>query len=411
MNNQPYRAPDRHWPPKMTPWWFRATDLLRRSALRERMFVSIKLTGVERLQAARKEGCGILLTPNHSFHWDSYCLLESAQQMSCPFYFMTAWQVFAQSSWFDRMSMQRCGCFSVDREGNDMQAMKTAVDILQNRHHPLVIFPEGDVYHTNDRITAFRDGAAALALMAARKATRKIVVIPVAIKQWYLADPSPSIRMTLADLEKRLYWRVQDDRSDLDRILQIADGVLSLKELERFQTTRPGPLAERIRFLTNHVLTQVETRYGIVDPQVMIPERIKEVRRRIIDQQQKVLADGTTSEQQSQWSRDMEDMFFVTQLYSYPGDYLIENPTVERMAETVDKLEEDLLGAVYPTVREKKHVQVSFGEPIELPQGKDKKLAPSELTIQIESAVQSMLDTMNREYRFQMPRSQSLTPS
>ncbi len=58
-----------------------------------------------------------------------------------------------------------------------MQAMKTAVDIMQNRPHPLVIFPEGDVYHTNDRIMPFRDGAAAMALMAARKAERPVVII------------------------------------------------------------------------------------------------------------------------------------------------------------------------------------------------------------------------------------------
>src|SRR3712207_8394705 len=34
----------------------------------------------------------------------------------------------------------------------------------------------------------------------------------------------------------------------------------------------------------------------------------------------------------------------LVQLYSYPGDYLAERPTIERLAETVDKLEEDGLG-------------------------------------------------------------------
>ena len=39
----------------------------------------------------------------------------------------------------------------------------------------------------------------------------------------------------------------------------------------------------------------------------------------------------------------MEDLFFVIQLYSYPGDYVAEKPSIERIAETLDKFEEDVL--------------------------------------------------------------------
>ena len=48
----------------------------------------------------------------------------------------------------------------------------------------------------------FRDGAAAMALMAARKAERQVVIIPVAIKRWYIEDPRPSMLQTLDQLEK-----------------------------------------------------------------------------------------------------------------------------------------------------------------------------------------------------------------
>ena len=64
---------------------------------------------------------------------------------------------------------------SIDRESTDRQAFKTAVNILQSQPVPLVIFPEGDIYHTTDRVTPFREGAAAIALSAARRNDRPVV--------------------------------------------------------------------------------------------------------------------------------------------------------------------------------------------------------------------------------------------
>ncbi len=292
--------------------------------------------------------------------------------------------------------MQRCGCFSVDREGTDLQAMKTAVDILQSRPHPLVIFPEGDVYHTNDRLTPFRDGAAAIALMAARKSERPIDVIPVAIKRWYTADPTPSMLNTIAHLEARLYWRPQTHLTLVQRILHLAEGLLSLKELEHLRTTQSGPLRERIQALAGLLLVRCEERYKIERTSAMLTERVKEVRRKIISDRESHAANATRL-QLHQWNSDMDDMFLATQLYSYPGDYLIEHPSVERLAETLDKLEEDALGAIYPAVRGPRDVLVQFDDVIELPRGKENRMSAAELTDRVEARVQSMLDEMNRQ--------------
>jgi hypothetical protein len=42
---------------------------------------------------------------------------------------------------------------------------------------------------------------------------------------------------------------------------------------------------------------------------------------------------------------DLDRVFTALQAHSYPGDYLLENDSLDRRAETVMKLEEDLLGA------------------------------------------------------------------
>ena len=377
----------------MTPWWFHLSHRMRRKALRKQKIEHVHVEGLEHLGKSLEAKHGVLITPNHSFHYDSYCLLAGAEKLATPFYIMTAWQVFATSNWFECRSMQRCGCFSVDREGIDLQAMKTAVDVLQNRPHPLVIFPEGDVYHTNDRITPFRDGAAAMALMAARKAERPVVIIPTALKRWYTENPTQNMLETIAKLEVRLFWRPRIERPLPERIMHVAGGLLALKEIEHFGLPHVDSVPNRIKRLARSILEYVELRYGIVPRSEFIPERVKEVRRQIIQARQS-MESLPSAEQQRQWSADMDDMFLVTQLFSYPGDYMLENPTWERLAETLDKLEEDALGAVYPSVRGSREVMVRFGEPIELPRGKEKRWTPAELTDVMESRVQSMLNEM-----------------
>ena len=93
----------------------------------------------------------------------------------------------------------------------------------------------------------------------------------------------------------------------------------------------------------------------------------------------------------------MDDLFFVTQLFSYPGDYVSERPSVERLAETLDKFEEDLLRTSYPSVRGSRRVVVRFGEPIPLARERQKKDAVATLTETLQDKVQALLDELNRQ--------------
>ena len=94
---------------------------------------SVETDGVEHLTNAANAG-GVLVAPNHSTHYDSNALYVAADRLNQPLYFMTAWQVFAMSSRWQRFLLQRVGCFSVDRESNDRRAMNEAVRVL--RHEP-----------------------------------------------------------------------------------------------------------------------------------------------------------------------------------------------------------------------------------------------------------------------------------
>ena len=88
---------------------------------------------------------------------------------------------------------------------------------------------------------------------------------------------------------------------------------------------------------------------------------MRSIRHRI----RKILLDEKSppdAEERRELQDDLYRAFTALQAHSYPGDYLLEDPTPDRRAETIMKLEEDFLGECkYPVWRDAK---VVAGEPI-----------------------------------------------
>ncbi len=82
-------------------------------------------------------------------------------------------------------------------------------------------------------------------------------------------------------------------------------------------------------------------------------------------------------------------------MYGYPGDYVSEQPSIERIAETLDKLEEDVLEIPTATVRGTRRAEVTFGEPIMVETGRSQKGASQRLTLQLEERVRQLLDALS----------------
>lgn len=393
MNQQPFAVPPKWWAPKLRPFWVRLLRRHRLRILKKKQCISqIDVQGLEHLRGALANGAGVLITPNHSFHFDSYVLFEAAARVERPFYFLAAWQVFAMSSRWESWVLQTHGAYSVDREGTDLRAFKTSVEIIKTSPHPLVVFPEGDIYHTNDRLTPFRDGAAAMAISAAKRADRPIVVVPAALKFWYCEDPTPRLLKVIETIERRFNWRPQPTLSLKDRIYRLAAAILALKELEYLGTPQPGGLSIRLRQLAETLLSRMEDQSGIKSKGGIIPERVKEVRRHHIQILQKPELQET---ERRQLLLDMEDLFFVVQLFSYPGDYADTQHTIERLAEIIDKFEEDVLGLDYPTVKGERRVTLKFGEPIDVRPYVTQSDGAHVLTKELEARVQGLLNELN----------------
>jgi 1-acyl-sn-glycerol-3-phosphate acyltransferase len=445
--NQPDLDPGyRFYPPKLSRFWSALLRPLHLLSLHRSYKVrEITLEGDEHLKQALSGGGGVLITPNHSFHGDAMVLCEALHDIDVRCHYMAAWQVFRGFGGFKAWALQRMGVFSVDREGSDLKAYRQAVDVLAQRERPLVIFPEGEVYHINDRITPLRDGAATIALSALRRiqsggrrqpgegaaengsdatapgtvevpvAPPKLSCVPCAMKAYYLEDPTPALEAAMDELERRIYWRPQRGRPLSERIYKYAAALLSLKEREYTDSTREGPLPERIAALIEFILADLERAYFGQPQSGTVPVRVKELRRRclsLLDPQSPPATASPAEQLLERLPRDLEDLYFVTQLFSYPGDYVAERPSTERLAETVHKFREDALGIVTAVATHPLRVVVKFGEPLDVgvfanagsasPAGqaergaraRARKLAPR-LTQEIEQRIQALLDSLS----------------
>jgi len=357
--------------------------------LKKHRLLEIEVRGLDQVRQAISRGQGVLITPNHSSHADCFAFYEAADQLGCPFYVMVAWQNFVRDGRLKSLALRHHGAFSVDREGTDLRAFRQAVQILQSSPYPLVVFPEGDVYHLNQRITPFREGPAAMALLAARQGARPVVCVPCGIRYRYLEDPTPDLLRVMDELERAIFWRPRPDLALAERIYRFAEGALALKEIEFLGHTCSGPLPRRVADLAEHILNAIETRYGIGAAGATVPERVKALRQQAIEQLEKLPEDNPG---RRPYEVDLDDVFLVVQLFSYPGDYVAQQPSVERIAETLDKFEEDVLGFKTARIRGARKATVIFGEPIPVEAQRGKKVGAAALTRLLEDRVQAMLD-------------------
>lgn len=390
MNRYRMQFAPQTWKPKLNPFLIRCLRPLRlRNQRRTQQIAEVEVVGGEHVREAVERGDGVLIMPNHSSHADPFSIYAAADTVDIPLYVMATWHVFHDKPFLVRRILQWHGCFSVDREANDLNAFREAVGILQRRREPLVIFPEGEIYHCNARVTPFREGAAAIAIAAARRAERPIVCVPCAITYRYLDDPTEFLIELMGDLEEAILWRRQTEYPLDQRIYRFAEALLAVKEIEYLGTASSGPLPDRIRRLGDSILSAVERRHQLDGVGQKVPERVKAARRVIIEKM--TSGDSPDTGGSQVLHADLEDLFLVVQSFSYPGDYVNERPTLERLAETLDKFEEDVLRRPTASIRGRRRVLVQFADPVSVPSTKERDLA-GRLTQQIESSVQALLD-------------------
>lgn len=384
------------WPPRPSRFWKAVLAPLRRYYLRRYYGIAeVAVEGVEPLLQRFGPADGVLLAPNHSHDSDPHVMMEVGRRARRPFAFMAAWQIFRTHWGLDGWVLQRMGAFSVDREGCDRRAVRQAVEFLSGGH-ALVVFPEGEIYHLNDRLTPLLEGVAFMALTAQHELEKAhseghVWVVPTAIRYRYLDDVTPKLEAAVARLEERLFWKPRPGSALHERIIQLGEVLLTIKEKEKVghSCEGEGDLPARIARLTTALLERLETEHLKKTPSAeTVPLRVKALRRHLLGVWTDEKADP---EARRQARAALDDVQLVLQLYSYPGDYLTEKPSVERMAETVEKFEEDVYGSARPKGR--RRARVLLGEPIDLKEvaAGRARTAAHEVTSRLEEAIQWLM--------------------
>jgi 1-acyl-sn-glycerol-3-phosphate acyltransferase len=351
-------------PPHRGRWWpWLLQRAARRRLRRKDGVVSVECRGIDKLRASLVAKHGILLAPNHCRPSDPLVIQEMSRQIGILPFTMASWHLFMQSG-LQTFLLRRIGAFSIYREGMDRTAINTAVDILADAARPLLIFPEGVVTRTNDRLNPLLEGTAFIARAAAKKRAKatppgQVVIHPVALRYQLGGDVRQGVEPVLTEIERRLSWRPQKQLPLEERIAKVGQSLLALKELEYLGQAQTGTIGERLDRLIDALLIPLEQEWlkGAREPHVVA--RVKKLRTAILADM--VQGDLPEPERARRWIQ-LADMYLAQQLSCYPPDYLAAKPTPERLLETVERYEEDLTdrsGAHVPL-----HATVTIGDAI-----------------------------------------------
>jgi 1-acyl-sn-glycerol-3-phosphate acyltransferase len=395
VDDKPYRFV----PPYASTFWARVTAPLIPLYLRRTWGVDdVEFRHPERLEESFRAGHGVMLTPNHARPCDPMVAGLLPQRLGRPSHFVAASHVFTTGGRFQAWLARRMGAYSIHRWGMDRESLKASIQILADARRPLLLFPEGHITRTNDRLGSLLEGTAFIARSAARQRAEQtppgaVVIHPVAIRYLFRGDLEKSVGPVLEEIEHRLTWPSRRERPLVERVHAVGGALLALKELEYFGDVRPGSLRERLRSLEEAILSPMEAQWSKSSARGPVVERVKKLRTAIlVELVDKDLAPADRERLQKQ----LADCYLAQQLDCYPGDYLAPTTTVDRILETVERFEEDLTdqARVHRPIR----AVVEIGEVIAVEGGRGRG-ADETLMATIEERMRSMLAELTRECR------------
>jgi 1-acyl-sn-glycerol-3-phosphate acyltransferase len=343
-----------------------------------------------------------LFLVNHPSHSDPQVMVEVQRQLGQPSCYMAAYDVFERSK-VASLVMQYSGCFSINRDGNDSRAMREAIRILTSAPFALTIFPEGNVYLMNDRVSPFLDGAAFIGMKAQKQLgpEQPLMVVPVSIKLTHTADVRPSIKERLGRLAKDLGTAIDDSVPLNDEVKRIGMTALerSLKQRGLMpQEPGEGEVRGHLEHCATLMIERLEHKMGLRSkPRHSLSDRIRQIRSRI----HKIRTDPNARADHQVAVTWADEAMLALRILSYAGNYLDESPTVDRFAESVDKLLEDVYSELQPPHGDRRAL-VHINPPINLAEhletfATNARQCVSDLTNHFETSIQSGLDAIAQD--------------
>ena len=294
--------------------------------------------GADHLRDSLSKNAGILLASNHCRWADPVVMGMLGRSVGRYFYYVVSYHLFKQRrliGWW----INRIGGYSILREGADREAIRATASILAAAERPVVMFPEGTWFRQNDRVAPLQEGLSLIVRQAARHTERPILIHPVSIKYWLLGDPLPELERRVEKLERGLGWLPRRREELAQRIVHVGHALLTVKEIERFGRQQTGTLDERIHRLADALITDLEKRHLGKVQEGWNLERVRRLRLWLV---RKLIEVRNDAEAGRAVREALEVLLFCENLSGQSHEYLAERPSLERMAETVQRIEETI---------------------------------------------------------------------
>lgn len=355
----------------------------------------------EQVRDAQAAGARLLFLINHPTHSDPQVVTELHRRMGIDSCFMAAYDVFLRSR-FTAWTMQRLGHFSIDREGSDRKAMAAAIDVLKKGERALNIFPEGNVYLTNDRLAPFLDGAAFIALKAqAALDGIPVKIIPVSMKFTHLTTPREAVTERMLDLGARSEY-VFPAGSTSDPISAVMG--MGRHILARYLRAHGHGAALKIddaslyEVLEGFAEKLVDDLEGALELSATraagLSDRIVKIRSRLHQ-----LRTDRSAAPDSALDGMAERAILALRIHGYLSPYLTEQPTIDRYDETVERIAEDFHSKAMARTGPRR-AMVRVHEPMDVSDflssaGGNTREAISKITQKMQQMIQAGVDALN----------------
>ena len=400
--------PYRYYQPKPQRAWIRL--LLQYNRFLYLPGKVLRINSVSLINEEQLNGCltmgrsHILFLCNHPSHGDPQIMLEMQRQLGIISMFMAAYDLFERRSKLDVWVMKVMGVFSVDREILDSKAIQQGIKTLVDGEYALSVFPEGEVYHQNDRVVPFQEGAIYLALTAQKKLAKlhpghPVYIVPVSIKVSHDHDQRPAISALLAELAAGVGTTLDKEGEPVAELERIVSALV-VRDVNKVELD-PGPagtdgLESQLKAAAVLIIAALEKSMDIsVENSGNLLSRLLHIRRSI--HQIRINPDKAAGfPEAGKWA---DQAMLALRILSYDPNYLREKPSIDRYGECVEKLFEDFHSGVLSPYGNRK-ATVNFSTPINLLdklnnfQGKSRELL-KELTKESELAIQGGIDKLN----------------
>jgi hypothetical protein len=304
----------------------------------------------------------VILTPNHPTKADPAVMFDMSKRIGQPFFHLANREQFDRAQGIYGKYLQSVGAYSIARGTGDRASFQQTQQLLQEKGSKVVIYPEGATFSRNDRVFAFQDGVFLLALNALMSMREKgilhdVFIQPVALKYIFTQDATPVIESSLARLELALGLEIHSTGTIISRIDSITKAALrNAEQFYKLPVKENEDTHTRLHRLKEHALSGLAPLLGV---KLGAPEAetLNERARKVFNAFHRVdlASPGTLTgyeehlmrRQAAQMNHIRQELYRLENWLDVGPNYIESHPSEERIADTIIRLEREVLGTVH----------------------------------------------------------------